>query len=317
MSRVETSGDSRAGPAARLSTSLSRNWTSLTRTVEKSLTRIVIFLGGLFFLSLFLLCISLLVNLVFRWLLLPRGPLQYKRALHFDYRLPIPTAVASFVAPESLAAECHDVQGSENSTCVYHSTSAGFLPSGHAYDVTVNLCLPESPVNSQVGTFMVTAELLTATGEVFASTFQPCMLKYRSWLVTQARSMFYMPFLALDFMEELQMHRLVMITSVLEQPGTELSSVKVALHPRHHQDIPKEHVIPQVCPGSEVGLDLKLGILLRLLKEYCIPTLVMGTTIVFVVLFVSSIVTLASIYFITQSDEDMSRDELSECSGSN
>ncbi|KAK3248323.1 hypothetical protein CYMTET_42206 [Cymbomonas tetramitiformis] len=108
-----------------------------------------------------------------------------------------------------------------------------------------------------------------------------------------------------------------MITSVLEQPGAELSSVKVALHPRHHQDIPKEHIAPQVCPGSEVELELKLGMLLRLLKEYCIPTLVMGTTVVFVVLFASSIVTLATIYFITQTDEDMSRDELSEYNGSN
>ncbi|CAN0859624.1 SEI1, partial [Linum grandiflorum] len=95
--------------------------------------------------------------------MLAEEPVFLRHKLLFDYTLPNPVAVL-------------------------HKPMA--IPVGHTFHVSLALLMPESDYNRHIGLFQLSAEVLSASGDVTARTSRPCMLKFRSFPVRMARTFF-------------------------------------------------------------------------------------------------------------------------------
>ncbi|CAL1352904.1 unnamed protein product [Linum trigynum] len=94
------------------------------------------------------------------------------------------------------------------------------IPVGHTFHVSLVLLLPESDYNRQIGVFQLSAEVLTASGEVTARSSRPCMLKFRSLPVRLART----------FMMAIPL--LLGISDETQKISVELLNQKEAYYPR-------------------------------------------------------------------------------------
>mmetsp|Transcript_45355 Transcript_45355/g.75639 ORF Transcript_45355/g.75639 Transcript_45355/m.75639 type:complete len:435 (+) Transcript_45355:573-1877(+) len=272
--------------------------------------RLQSFLGGLvgflfrqvtalILLSVALLTLSLILNIFLRWLVLPSGSLSYERALYFDYTQPVPTAVTYIKEwpgeeqPTGLLSKQAFGEGDVK--------NVGFLGQGQAYGVSLHLHVPESTVNQNVGMFQVTMELITTRGEVVASQSQPCMLRYRSVLMTVLTNFLRLPLLPFYDSEEVQDLYLNLFPYKVEKRALPLAGVQVKLHPRFGRRTP-----PQVY-SAHVIVDLHVSFFLRLLHRFALSTLGVGVITVFLFLFAFSLFVIAIVYFCTS--DLTSRDE--------
>uniref|UniRef100_A0A7S0WS12 Seipin n=1 Tax=Pyramimonas obovata TaxID=1411642 RepID=A0A7S0WS12_9CHLO len=247
-------------------------------------------LAALILLSVVLLFLSFLVNVFVRWLLIPTGPLSYERTLHFDYTQPLPTAVAYFT---ELPGEQKSSFLNTNIFGEEEARNVGFLNNGQAYGVSLHLQMPESPVNQQVGVFQISMELITTRGEVVASQSQPCMLRYRSMLMTVLINALHVPLLPFHTYEETQHLSLHLFPYQVEKRKVPLAGVQVKLHPRFGRRTP-----PQIY-SAQVSVDLHVSLLLRLLHQFSLPTLGLGILTVFLFMFVFSLVVISVVHFCT------------------
>jgi hypothetical protein len=257
---------------------------------------------ALILLSVALLTLSIILNIFLRWLVLPSGSLSYERALYFDYTQPVPTAVTYIKEwpgeeqPTGLLSKQASGEGDVK--------NVGFLGLGQAYGVSLHLQVPESTVNQNVGMFQVTMELITTRGEVVGSQSQPCMLRYRSVLMTVLANVMRLPLLPFYDSEEMQDLSLNLFPYKVEKRATPLAGVQVKLHPRFGRRTP-----PQVY-SAHVIVDLHVSFFLRLLHRFALSTLGVGVITVFLFLFAFSLFVISIVYFCTS--DRTSREERSE-----
>jgi len=106
------------------------------------------------------------------------------------------------------------------------------LARNQEYDATVMLELPESPVNYQIGMFMVQLDLLPDKLEKTSSrtlSRRPCVVHYKSDLLLMFETIFFAIPLVLGLTEQKQTHRIKVIDAALNSRATPFTVAKVAL----------------------------------------------------------------------------------------
>ncbi|CAA0832690.1 Putative adipose-regulatory protein (Seipin [Striga hermonthica] len=98
------------------------------------------------------------VGLVRAW---AEGPIYTRVGLQFDYSEAHPMAVVR-LGPTA--------------------------PVGHTYHVSLLLLMPESDYNRDLGIFQLSAELVSAQGDIIAKSSLSCMLRFRSWPIRLTRT---------------------------------------------------------------------------------------------------------------------------------
>uniref|UniRef100_A0A6N2KHC2 Seipin n=1 Tax=Salix viminalis TaxID=40686 RepID=A0A6N2KHC2_SALVM len=118
------------------------------------------------------------------------------------------------------------------------------IPLGHTFHVSLALLMPESDHNRQIGMFQpsvllnlslvallqLTAEVLSADGNVMAKSSQPCMLRFRSLPIRLARTFLMGVPLVLGISEETQKISIKM--SQLRERHPRSKAIRVTLIPR-------------------------------------------------------------------------------------
>ncbi|KAG0315225.1 hypothetical protein BG000_005258, partial [Podila horticola] len=104
-----------------------------------------------------LVSLALFAYLVFYWVYIPQS--GHVGQIHFQYGLPThggvtPGPYAYVEFPKSLL-------------------SPGFLRGGQGYDISVDLAVPSSAKNLDIGNFMVTVKLFSNHGDIIAKSSRP------------------------------------------------------------------------------------------------------------------------------------------------
>lgn len=145
-------------------------------------------------------------------------PVIIREPLYFDYTQPNPSAIVSFNGMRTGFGQPQKVSGRR------------VIPAGYKFYVTVTLVMPESDHNRRIGMFQVTAELMSAAGEVIASSSQPCMLHFRSTQVRLLRTFLMGLPLLMGFLGETQ--TIVIHLIDYEEKTTPTESVKIIMQPK-------------------------------------------------------------------------------------
>ncbi|KAF9670406.1 hypothetical protein SADUNF_Sadunf13G0064900 [Salix dunnii] len=104
------------------------------------------------------------------------------------------------------------------------------IPLGHTFHVSLVLFMPESDHNRQIGMFQLTAEVLSADGNVMAKSSQPCMLRFRSLPIRLVRTFLMGLPLVLGISEETQKISIKMLQLRERHPRSK--AIRVTLIPR-------------------------------------------------------------------------------------
>ncbi|KAL9321058.1 hypothetical protein ACSQ67_012897 [Phaseolus vulgaris] len=103
-------------------------------------------------------------------------PIQMREVLNFDYSKHSPVAYVPIMS-------CAGVIGGIGSEDKVHDrkwVGERFIPSKHKVQATVELSVPESGYNRNLGMFQIRVDFLLSNGKAIASSSQPCMLRFRS-----------------------------------------------------------------------------------------------------------------------------------------
>lgn len=106
-----------------------------------------------------------------------------------------------------------DCDSSESALCSFPTANISFMKNekdqvmanGQPYRISVDLEMPESPVNEQVGMFMVKMICFTKGGKVVSSVGRSTMLHYRSSLLKTISTLLFSPFLLSGMAEQKQL----------------------------------------------------------------------------------------------------------------
>ena len=90
------------------------------------------------------------------------------------------------------------------------------LKAGQPYNIILDLDLPESEANKQLGMFMVHLKLTGKEGKLIAHSRRTAMLRYKSYTLHLLSTMVFSPFLLAGPMEEKQTLKIEMFTDYLE-----------------------------------------------------------------------------------------------------
>ncbi|XP_050383480.1 seipin-1 [Argentina anserina] len=125
------------------------------------------------------------VALVRFWL---EEPVVVRERLHFDYTKAHPKAVFVFGGSGSLQGLAAGSGINYFKTISSNKRMPLGVPVGHTYTVSLELLMPESDYNRATGMFQMTAEVLSANGDVIAKSSRPCMLRFRSLPIRLTRT---------------------------------------------------------------------------------------------------------------------------------
>ncbi|XP_074533238.1 seipin-like [Halichoeres trimaculatus] len=106
-----------------------------------------------------------------------------------------------------------DCDASESGLCSFPKANISFMRNekdqvmafGQPYRISLELEMPESPVNEQLGMFMVKLSSYTKGGKIVASVGRSTMLHYRSTLLQTMATLLFSPFLLTGMTEQKQL----------------------------------------------------------------------------------------------------------------
>ncbi|XP_078065111.1 seipin-like [Mustelus asterias] len=75
---------------------------------------------------------------------------------------------------------------------------------GQPYRISLRLLMPESPINRNLGMFMVRAVCYTKWGQEISSVSRSAMLQYKSWLLQTLDTLVYAPLFITGLVEQTQ-----------------------------------------------------------------------------------------------------------------
>lgn len=177
-------------------------------------------------------------------------PVQLYEYLFFDYTKQLPIASVNF--RESMM---YPYMGSpfRRRACPTRN-----------FHATVYLTVPESDFNKELGIFQVTAELISATGQVLLSKTQPCMLRFRSTALQHVKAfLMAIPLLAGSYLET----QTLAVSSLKWQEQRALSSagVRIVLAPRAGR--PLHSGLPELYEAG-ISVESKLAWWARLIGNW-------------------------------------------------
>ncbi|XP_020498559.2 seipin-like [Labrus bergylta] len=106
-----------------------------------------------------------------------------------------------------------DCDASESGLCSFPKANISFMKNqrdqvmayGQPYRISLELQMPESPVNEQLGMFMVKMSAYTKGGKIVSSVGRSTMLHYRSSLLQTLGTLLFSPFLLTGMTEQKQL----------------------------------------------------------------------------------------------------------------
>nr|CAH0111538.1 unnamed protein product [Daphnia galeata] len=130
---------------------------------------------------------------------------------------------------------CQDALGvcSNPSANVTLTHQRQLLQSNQPYNIIIDLELPESEANKQLGMFMVQVTLTGKNGKFIAISKRSAMLRYKSWILHFLGTVMFSPAMLLGpIMEEKQILKVEMFSEFLEAPDNPVTNVKVEIESR-------------------------------------------------------------------------------------
>ncbi|XP_033104708.1 seipin-like [Anneissia japonica] len=104
---------------------------------------------------------------------------------------------------------CERYHGSEecyfpyaNLTFVTKPYTQQFLMRGQSYNIFLQMDVPQSPTNENLGMFMIKLELFASGGKIVEKSARPALIKYRSPLLKYIEVLFLSPFLMTGYKNE-------------------------------------------------------------------------------------------------------------------
>ncbi|XP_075401708.1 seipin isoform X2 [Tenrec ecaudatus] len=106
---------------------------------------------------------------------------------------------------------------------------------GQPYRITLELDLPESPVNQDLGMFLVTISCYTRGGRVISTSSRSVMLHYRSDLLQTLGTLAFSSFLLLGFAEQKQLLEVEFYSDYRENSYVPTTGVLIEVHSKRIQ----------------------------------------------------------------------------------
>jgi len=115
-------------------------------------------------------------------------------------------------------SSCNDINGlcSNPTANVTLTQQQQLLKSGQPYNIILDLEMPESDVNKNLGMFMIHLKLTGRNGQLLTNSRRSTMLRYKSEALHLLSTMFFSPFLLTGPMEEKQTLKVEMFSEYIE-----------------------------------------------------------------------------------------------------
>ncbi|KAF9273854.1 hypothetical protein BGZ68_001145, partial [Mortierella alpina] len=179
---------------------------ALHRKIVKVIIAVVVFV--------LLIGISFAAYLSFYWLYIPqRG---HVGQVHLQYGKPTVPGVIG----DGPKAEVDFTRGGRYGQ---------FLRADQAYDISVNLLVPASERNVEIGNFMVVVTLLRADGRIVRSSSRPAILTYHSTPLKLMRTAWKAVPLVLEWSKEDQVIKVPLIENFVEDSSNPVTSALVSI----------------------------------------------------------------------------------------
>ncbi|KAL3284779.1 hypothetical protein HHI36_018922 [Cryptolaemus montrouzieri] len=107
------------------------------------------------------------------------------------------------------------------------------LMAGQPYKVFLDLEMPESPTNRDLGMFMVCADFHGNDGKIITNSCRSAMLHYRSTLLEILHKVLFSPFYLLGNMEEKQNVHVELFSSYLESDEHQVTDIHIEIQTTH------------------------------------------------------------------------------------
>ncbi|XP_044747806.1 seipin [Coccinella septempunctata] len=123
--------------------------------------------------------------------------------------------------------------------CSFPSGSVHFnqkqqsLMGGQPYKVFLELEMPESPTNKDLGMFMVCADFHSTDGRLITNSCRSAMLPYRSVLLDFLFKIIMSPFYMVRHFEEKQKVYIELFSSYLEPEGQKVTDIHIEVQTKH------------------------------------------------------------------------------------
>ncbi|XP_078672454.1 seipin-like isoform X4 [Branchiostoma floridae x Branchiostoma belcheri] len=143
------------------------------------------------------------------------------------------------------STDCDSVNSQQARLCSFPSANVSFtrdprrdpreklLAMGQVYEISLDLEMPESPVNQNQGMFLIELTFYTVKGEVSYKTARPTMLRYKSPLLQVLRTLVYSPLLVFGAAEQKQVLSVVLAEEFQEPAHKQTVGVVVEIQTRN------------------------------------------------------------------------------------
>lgn len=131
-------------------------------------------------------------------------------------------------------SSCTDASGlcSNPSANVTLTQQHHLLQSGQPYNIILDLEMPESDSNKQLGMFMIQLKLIGRNGQSISHSRRSAMLRYKSGALHFLSTIFFSPFLLTGPMEEKQTLKVEMFSEYLENPHNPVTNICIEIESR-------------------------------------------------------------------------------------
>ncbi|XP_030763023.1 seipin isoform X2 [Sitophilus oryzae] len=107
------------------------------------------------------------------------------------------------------------------------------LMMGQPYRISLDLEMPESPVNKELGMFMVCVDFKSSEGKTIANSCRSTMLHYRSLLLDSLYKLFYIPFFIFGSTEEKQNIHVELFSDYKESEYEPVTDIFIEIQTKH------------------------------------------------------------------------------------
>ncbi|ERN09364.1 hypothetical protein AMTR_s00162p00077040 [Amborella trichopoda] len=200
-------------------------------------------------------------------------PIQMTETLNFDYTMSSPVAIS----PIKSCCVSAPYEKYREKLKPVKCTGQRLIPANHKLQLTISLTLPESDYNRKLGVFQVAAEFISKDGTVISRSSQPCMLRFKSPMIHNAKIILNSASLIAGYAMESQTLQLKM--EGFTEGYNPTACIRVTLEQRagyeHGAGIPEIY-------AADMLLESELPLLKRIISSWKITIFIWVSTGIFV-----------------------------------
>ncbi|XP_029165452.1 seipin [Nylanderia fulva] len=203
---------------SRLLNNITQKWFHVRKTTRKSVqsAKDTVFRGGVFIISAILIIwLSIFLYTAFYYAYMPS--MSYLKPVNMNFK------------------SCNEEKGicSFPQAQVQLTKKQQLLMVGQPYKVNLQLEMPESPANKELGMFMVCAQLRSRDGYLVDETCKSAMLHYRSTLLHTLTTLTFSPMMIFGNTEEKQDVNLELFSNFEEDQNHPVTIIFIEIQSRH------------------------------------------------------------------------------------